>query len=165
MSDKAMIKMKENITMSIEDESMLLNGYKGDEIEQYPPKIGEGSIFIEDFNPNEKTFCFNFPGETCYKNVHGICALDKYKKELEQYDYDYYGGDCHKYPSCVNIYFGLRDKSIRHSMPFIYQFECGHYICGDGQHRICVAQKMNLLLDVEYYTEVNEGKCCCCSGF
>ncbi len=40
--------------------------------------------------------------------------------------------------------------------------KCGHYVCSDGQHRICVAQRMGFKLDVIKLGDISEN-CEVCS--
>ena len=63
---------------------------------------------------------------------------------------------------CQRIYFGLRDKTIRVLPSQIMKCKCGHYVCSDGQHRICVAKKMGFKLDVITLGDINES-CDACS--
>lgn len=115
----------------------------------------KGSVFmsqeklIEGFNPKGKVFKFNFTEDTCEKCKTGICVLDSRADELQQDDYDF-GRDKNRYPKCINIFYGITSDAIneRNSLPLIHEFSCGHFECSEGQHRICVAQRKNLQLDV-----------------
>ena len=97
-------------------------------------------------------FTFNFTKDTCSKLKTGICELDRLDLASDRKQND----ECLKDLSrCQRIYFGLIDKTIK-TLPQIMKCECGHYICSDGQHRICVAQKKKLRLDVRMLGAINE---------
>lgn len=100
--------------------------------------------FIEQFDPSGKEFKFNFTKHTCAQINTGICELENFHPD------DTKGNDL-KYTRCQNIFLGLMDGAINSAkmLPYIHKFACGHWACTDGQHRICVAQKMGLTLKVE----------------
>ena len=100
--------------------------------------------FIEHFDPSEKEFKFNFTKGTCAKLNTGIC-------DLQDFHTDDNKGDDLKYTRCQNILIGLMNGKINSvkMIPYIHRCTCGHWVCTDGQHRICVAQTRGLTLKVE----------------
>ena len=94
---------------------------------------------IKDFDPANLEFTFSFTKDLILDKK----ITDKHLRSLSR---------------CQRIYFGIRDKTFRVLPPQIVRCECGHYICIDGQHRICVAQNKNLKLDVHMFKEV-DGDC------
>ena len=111
----------------------------------------EESLF-KDFDPTNSDFTFNFTKDTCSELRTGICELDEiditHNRKLED-------SQLRHLSRCQRIYYGLLDKKIK-TMPQIMKCKCRHYICIDGQHRICVAQKMKLRLGVFLLGDVDE---------
>ena len=99
---------------------------------------------IESFDPSGKEFKFNFTKGTCAKLNTGICELQDFYTDDDK-------GDDLKYTRCQNILIGLMSGKINSikMIPYIHKCTCGHWVCTDGQHRICVAQKRSLTLKVE----------------
>lgn len=110
---------------------------------------------IANFDPTNIEFTFNFTTDTCPKLKTGFCNLDAINliKNIKIDD-----KQLRTLSRCQRIYFGLRDETIRVLPPQIMKCKCGHYICSDGQHRICVAQRMNLTLDVIALGDI-DGNC------
>ena len=113
---------------------------------------------IEDFDPTNLEFTFNFTKDTCAKLKTGICELDEiditYIRKHEDIQLRHLS-------RCQRIYYGLLDKTIK-TIPQIMKCKCGHYVCSDGQHRICVAQRMGFKLDVIKLGDISES-CEVCS--
>ena len=107
---------------------------------------------ILDFDPTNLEFTFNFTKDTCSKLKTGICELDRVDLASDRKQNDEWLKDLSR---CQRIYFGLIDETIK-TLPQIMKCDCGHYICSDGQHRICVAQKKKLRLDVRMLGAINE---------
>ena len=107
---------------------------------------------IKDFDPTNLEFTFNFTKETCPKLKTGICDLEEIELILDKKIDEKHLRNLSR---CQRIYFGLRDKTIRVLPPQIMKCKCGHYVCSDGQHRICVAQNKNLKLDVHIFQDID----------
>ena len=107
---------------------------------------------IKDLDPTNLEFTFNFTKDTCGKLKTGICELDEVDITQNRNPDD---TQLRNLSRCQRIYFGLRDKTIRGLPPQIMKCKCGHYVCSDGQHRICVAQNKNLKLDVHIFKDID----------
>lgn len=114
-------------------------------------------LLIENYDPSNEKFSFNFTKDTCSYIGKSICALENVPSEQDYKNYDF-RYDKYKYPRCVSIYFGLKKGTINNirMLPCIIKHSCGHFSCNDGQHRICVAQKFGFKLDVCYYENLDE---------
>lgn len=117
---------------------------------------------INDFNPKGKQFDFSFTKDTCCKLLTGICALEAYKKDLDCTDYHKY---CAKknIDQCVRAYLSLKSSITIGSFPLLNIHKCGHYGFTDGQHRICVALKMNMKLDIKFHKTIEDNICDTCA--
>lgn len=110
-----------------------------------------------DYDLSNCEFVYNFTKDTCHKVATGTCILDEWKDKLSKINYEL--KDREKYPHCVSLYFCLL-KNIRLSnLPWISRCKCGHCECTDGQHRTCIAKRMNMLIDVEFFKNIED----CCS--
>lgn len=114
---------------------------------------------IKDFDPANFEFTFNFTEDTCPKLKTGVCDLEEIELILDKKIDEKHLRNLSR---CQRIYFGLRDKTIRVLPPQIMKCKCGHYVCSDGQHRICIAKKMGFKLDVITLGDVSES-CEACS--
>ena len=108
---------------------------------------------IKDFDPANLEFTFNFTKDTCPKLKTGVCDLEEIDLILDKKITD---KQLRSLSRCQRIYFGIRDKTFRVLPPQIMKCKCGHYVCSDGQHRVCVAQNKNLKLDVYMFKEIDE---------
>lgn len=96
---------------------------------------------IDCFDPSDKEFKFRFTEDTCAQIRTGIC-------QLQGFDSDAVVASHSEYPRCQKILLGLINGTIK-DVPCIYKCKCGHWMCVDGQHRICIAQKRGMTLKVE----------------
>ncbi len=120
---------------------------------------------IKTFDPTQYSLKFNFTKDTCNKINTGICPLDTYKDQLNRNDYDF-SLFRKEYPKCVSMYYAMKNNKIVALLPRIHKFKCGHYMCDDGQHRICIAIRMGLTLTVEYVNDyVVDDDCWDCKGW
>lgn len=117
-------------------------------------------VRIFDFDVNNKIFDFNFTSNTCNKLDTGICALEMFQKDMNSDYYDY----CKRedFDLCIRAYLGLKYKITIGNLPILMMFKCGHYGFVDGQHRICVAQKMKMLLDIDFHENKEHYLCDIC---
>jgi hypothetical protein len=100
-----------------------------------------------EFNPNGVGFDFSFNKNECEEIEYGICPLKKYEAILNRKDFDF-ESERYQFPLCICIFFGLRDKTFKRLPPQLVLFDCGHYGFIDGRHRVCVAQRRGLKLEV-----------------
>ena len=100
-----------------------------------------------EFDPRGIYFDFDFSYDECDEIKYGVCPLVKYQSILVRNDFDF-ETERDKFPLCISIFFGLRDNTFRREAPELVLFDCGHYEFSDGRHRICVAQKTDLKLNV-----------------
>ncbi|MEN6351400.1 MAG: hypothetical protein ABFD08_18665 [Syntrophomonas sp.] len=122
-------------------------------------------MIINNFNPQGKQFAFYFTIDTCYEKETGVCALDAFKNDMN-YSFREY---CNKrnFNSCIRAYLSLKENHI------VYEYEryiqlvenkCGHFEFIDGQHRTCIALKMNMLLNVEIHKNDSDDRCEICDA-
>lgn len=111
-----------------------------------------------EFNPQGKEFDFNFEKGTCYKLASGVCALEAFFKDLDCPDYYEYCSRDH-FDRCVRAYLSLKNNITIGNLPILHLHKCGHYGFTDGRHRICVALKKNMLIDIEFHKSIIDDVC------
>ncbi len=114
----------------------------------------EQTIRYIDYNLSDCEFVYNFTKDTCHKILTGTCVLDEWKDRLSELSFG--KKDFKKYPHCVSLYFCLLKKIRLSNFPWILRCKCGHYECTDGQHRTCIAKRMNILIDVEFFKDMSD---------
>jgi len=122
-------------------------------------------MIINNFDPQGHEFKFHFTEDTCYEMKTGVCALEAFKDDLN-ISFDKY---CKKknYNRCVRAYLSLKADRVMYEGDRYNQLvkhKCGHFEFGDGQHRTCVALKMNMLINVEIYENENDDRCQICKN-
>lgn len=102
-------------------------------------------------NPEKMDFLFEFDEYSCYKERTNKCSLDEPFDENFEDD-----KDCiyhyRKRKACQSFYLAIKEDpatGIRTETIRITKHKCGHYTITGGQHRICIAQRRGLLLEVE----------------
>lgn len=121
---------------------------------------------ILEFNPRGKEYYYTACNEDfCYKNKNGICSLDLTDEEVkninrkfDKEDYRYYQENSVSY--CREIYESLMKDGQKH-LVYLNKGTCGHYTFTDGQHRICIAARKGLKLDVQLHID-SEYPCWIC---
>lgn len=125
-------------------------------------------ISISTFNPRGKEYYYTACNEDfCYKNKYGVCSLDLSDEEAEKIDIKLSSDEFYKYRSktnvqyCRDIYKSLLNNGQRY-LVYLNQGTCRHYTFTDGQHRVCIAAKMGLKLNVKLYID-SEYTCRICN--
>ncbi len=119
-------------------------------------------IYDFDFDTSDKVFDFNFTHNTCHELAANICALEAFKDDLNSDYFEY----CKRedFDLCIRAYIGLKNHITISNLPLLLQHKCGHYGFVDGQHRICVAIKKHLLLDINFHTNIEDYICDKCKN-
>lgn len=132
--------------------------------------------YIKDFSVNGKFFSFNLNESSCYYISKGKCSLDIDEKELknilkeefkqvnwytDRFDkfLEYAKGEECSVVYCRNIANSIKSKGIK-SPAYIEYFNCNHYGFTDGQHRACIASKLNLPLPIYLSDMTSEDTLC-----
>jgi hypothetical protein len=115
---------------------------------------GENEGSMKTINPSEMKFVFQLSTGECHKKLTGMCSLDKPPSEDDD------GESGARY--CQELYASLVRYGCRQDV-YIGESSCGHYIIGDGQHRICIAKRKNLLLPAT--VEANTDGCDFCQNY
>lgn len=114
---------------------------------------------IPEFNPKGKEYYYTACNQDfCYKNKNGICSLDLTEEEVKNINKNVDGEDyiyCQKNSVnyCRDIYKSLI-KDGQKKLVYLNQKKCGHYTFTDGQHRLCIAARKGLKLDVQLYVDI-----------
>lgn len=134
--------------------------------------------FIKNFSVKGKTFQLRLKYD-CHKLVKGICSLDIDEEEVEKYlrkefksqdRYENYNefkkqDKYHREDSvlyCRNLANSIKREGFKYPI-YIYYCKCGHYSFSDGQHRACIASKLNLTLPANIDDiSINNQYCYCC---
>lgn len=97
----------------------------------------------------------------CYKRGigKGQCSLElDFDESVEKTDRQ---GCYDEKEGCQSLYIALKkDPEIGHKSVEISKLKCGGYRVTEGQHRICIAQKMNLPVVVDAFGEVPKCNIC-----
>ncbi|SFR78104.1 hypothetical protein [Anaeromicropila populeti] len=102
-----------------------------------------------DFYPKEKIFYYNFTKDTCEKLRTGKCNIEEifqYKDDLEEFE-----KRCDGF-KCSNLALSLLKNGFVHHQGtgiLIFKHSCGHYSCNNGQHRTCLAAKLDIPVKAE----------------
>ena len=120
-------------------------------------------MIVNNFDPQGYEFAFHFTKDTCYEKKTGVCALKVFENDMNS-SFDKY---CKKkgYNRCIRAYLSLKENQIVHEGERYIQLvenKCGHYDFIDGQHRTCIALKVNMLLNVEIHENYDDDRCKVC---
>lgn len=98
-----------------------------------------------DFSLKNKTVYLDFDKYTCFKYKEGRCSLDCLAEStdddpcLPRYDINY----------CVNIFKSIKERGFIESPSLlITKYSCGHYVCDDGRHRICICGRKDIPIKI-----------------
>ncbi len=107
------------------------------------------TYFIEGFIPNGKAFLFHFSVNTCDKLKCGICKVDEIaKSENCIADIAIFAEESR----CTRLAYSMLKNGFvceHWAEILIYKYDCGHYRFNNGQHRTCIASKINMPIRVE----------------
>jgi hypothetical protein len=114
-------------------------------------KILKNNVYLEeiDFYPKGKSFSFRFSKDTCEKISTGKCNVEgmaPYKYNMAEFE-----RRCNGF-KCSNIAVSLIKNGFVHHPGagiLIYKHACGHYSFNNGQHRTCLAAKLNVYVRAE----------------
>lgn len=107
------------------------------------------TYFLEGFIPNGKSFVFNFNSDTCDKLRCGECKIDEIAKNenclknLAKYQDE---------SRCIKLAYSMLKNGFvceRCAEVLLYKYDCGHYRFNNGQHRTCIASKLDMPIRVE----------------
>lgn len=132
--------------------------------------------YIKGFSVKDKKFSFNLDNDSCYLKSKGICSLDIYennldailKKEYEEMNYysynyndyiEYAKGNEKSVLYCRSLEESIKQYGFKSPVDVNY-YKCKHYECTDGQHRICIASKLNIALPAYVSDMTNEDYSC-----
>lgn len=117
---------------------------------------------IPQFNPKGKEYYYTECNEDfCYKNKNGICSLDLTEEDVKNIGIE---EDIYSYENKVNYCRDIYKSLIREGqkqLVYLNQGTCGHYTFTDGQHRVCIAARKGLKLNVQVY--IDRDLCSICS--
>lgn len=102
------------------------------------------------FNPKGKKFMFRLSKHDCYKISTGKCSHEL--KDISKVESSPYARECEAC-YCIDLVNSMQKNGINNEIT-ITKFSCGHYVFGDGQHRVCSAAKKGAILPV-YIQEGN----------
>lgn len=115
-------------------------------------------IKIKKFNPKDKAFSFCIDKSFCSKTKNGICSLDADISLIEACKEPRRRNSiAYCYNLSKNIYYTFKNDPI-----VLNEYSCGHIDFTNGQHRICIARKQNLIIPVEY-CKIESYACSCCN--
>lgn len=109
-------------------------------------------IIEKDFYPKGKSFSFNLTKDTCEKICTGKCNVEEiapYKNDIEEFE-----RRCNGF-KCSNIALSLLKNGFVHHQGagiLIFKHSCGHYSFNNGQHRTCIASKLDISVKAELMT-------------
>lgn len=111
---------------------------------------------IKLIRPSELKFCYNLSKHDCYRRYTGKCSLDEYfdknimwNSSIKSYHKKY----------CQILYVDIKKNGVIKPVE-ICKKACGHYDISNGQHRICISKKMDLIIPA-YVGSANR-KCSAC---
>lgn len=123
-------------------------------------KNTHGEIIL-DFKPRGKAFVFYLTKDTCDKIRTGKCRVEEiaqYKDNLEEFEK--YSDDS----KCTSLAYSMLKDGFHcnhGSRILLVKFQCGHYSFSNGQHRTCLAAKLDIAIPCEILE--NERICPACA--
>lgn len=100
-------------------------------------------MYIQGFDPREKTFHFCLDKYTCHRCATGICSLENITlEEIEDAKscVHAYGESSVEY--CIGMAKMFLDNEFTAPANIYLNTTCGHYSFADGQHRTCVVARL-----------------------
>lgn len=124
------------------------------------------------FNPIGKSFCFRMDKYTCFLRKHGKCSLDLTDDQYEAFsriDDEIYSDNFQEMTDKSSVHYcralakDFKSNGINKPID-ICNNTCGHYSINFGQHRACIARRVNITaIPVRDYDE-NDGICVHCDS-
>lgn len=118
-------------------------------------------------DPTKFSFNFSFEDSDCYKLLSGRCTFElseeEYREEMAKCNHPFYFEGRVGY--CREIYNSMKkDNAFSKSTGIrAFRFGCGHIEFSEGQHRACIAQKLNINeLFLDYLGDNGEYLCSSC---
>lgn len=132
--------------------------------------------YINDFSVKGKEFAFNLEKGSCYRIAKGVCSLNINEKEInnllkiEFEEASFYSDNYEKFIQyakgkedsilyCRDLAESIKKNGFK-SRSYINHYKCNHYGFTDGQHRVCIASKIDIRLPANVCDMTSEDSPC-----
>ncbi|CAG7651637.1 hypothetical protein ACFQI7_27985 [Paenibacillus allorhizosphaerae] len=126
-------------------------------------QLANSDRYNEVMDPSDKEFVYHLSKYDCFMRRTGKCSLDLSPSEFQEYQIqDENNRSEASVHYCRNLLQSFQTIGIQNSVEIQHNTACDHYSFTDGQHRSCIAKKVQMNLPAKI--AIQQSYCRICSS-